>query len=56
MGSTEFSQIGYDEKLSSISKFFFFENENLNIKKISCGGIFFFFNIFLTGLSLFYHK
>jgi hypothetical protein len=40
-----------DEILNSIIKINFFENKNLIIKKINCGGRFIdsFFSIFLTG-------
>jgi hypothetical protein len=42
---------GNDEKLNSIIKLNYFENKNLKIKKIVCGGFFSCYcNIFLTGL------
>jgi hypothetical protein len=55
MGDNSFglSGNGNKELLKLIYKLDFFQNNNLKIKKIACGGEFYtepmFFNIFLTG-------
>jgi hypothetical protein len=50
VGSNAYSQSGSgnNEKLNSIYKLKYFENENFKIKKIVCGDR---FNTFLTGLN-----
>jgi hypothetical protein len=50
MGNNEYGQsgIGNKNELKFIYKIDYFENKNLRIKKIVCGG-FYGFNIFLTG-------
>jgi hypothetical protein len=57
MGDNNFGQSGNGnkEKLQSIYKLNYFDNKNLRIKKIVCGGFYEganCFNIFLTGFFL----
>jgi hypothetical protein len=44
------SGIGNTYYMNTVYNLTYFENENLKIKKIVCGGTYFCFNIFLTGL------
>jgi hypothetical protein len=60
MGDNTFDQSGIKSNLTNKNLFIFklnyFENNNLKIKKISCGNG---FNLFLTGLNFFkkiYHE